>query len=153
MPKVNSIKGKRYGSKERHAPLGQVIQEDENRGKYASMKHTTSTSSSAKPFIKASQTVGKQSQDKHKDEEDFSMLDEKTSRRILALSHEQLTEFALEEHEDRIRSTRQQTNSSQNTTKKKLNRGINDDDDDDDEEDDEDQSSFDEEEDDDDDHE
>jgi len=29
------------------------------------------------------------------------MLDEMTSRRILALSHEQLTEFALEEHEDR----------------------------------------------------
>jgi len=145
MPKVNSVKGKR--SKERHAPLGQVIQEDENRGKYASMKHTTSTSSSAKPFIKASQTAGKQSQDKHKDEDDFSMLDEKTSRRILALSHEQLTEFALEEHEDRIRSTRQQKNSSQNTIKKKWNRGS---DDDDEDEVDEDQSSFDDDDDDDD---
>jgi len=129
MPKVNTFKGKRHRSKDRHAPLGQVMQEDENRGKFASVKHTVSS--------RGTNVVPKSNRGKSPDdEEDVSMLDEKTSRRILALSHEQLTEFALEEQEDHVRSK-----SKPSQERKKKQEVESDEDEEDDEEDDEDEYS------------
>ena len=70
------------GNSSRHAPLGQQIADDENRSKYAAVR--------SRP--RASSIAG--------DENEETLLDEKTSQKILALSKEQMLEVELEEQRD-----------------------------------------------------
>jgi essential nuclear protein 1 len=79
MPKVKKIRSAALAAKEsRHAPLGQMIQEDENRGKYAA----------------AIRSRGKKLKD---DKEEDELMDEKTTKKILELSREQQLELEREE--------------------------------------------------------
>ncbi|KAL7529047.1 hypothetical protein ACHAWF_002820 [Thalassiosira exigua] len=73
------------GASTRHAPLGQVMQDDENRGKYATRKGGT--------------VGGKKAKDDDGGEQ-RELLDERTSRRILELGRDQLREVQEEEEEE-----------------------------------------------------
>ena len=87
MPKVKKIRAAALESKTvRHEPLGQAIQDDQNRNKYASnrTKH------------------GRVRENEGEEEE--TLLDEKASERILKLSHEQRQEMDVEEEVKRFRS-------------------------------------------------
>lgn len=78
MPKEPKRKpSAKTGHSTRHAPLGQVIQDDANRGKYATMKKLST----------------------HDDEEEETdeLLDAKTSKKILELSRVQQREMREEE--------------------------------------------------------
>jgi hypothetical protein len=93
MPKVKKIRSAALAAKEsRHAPLGQMIQEDENRGKYASAIRNRG---------------GKKSKDE-KDEDE--LMDEKTTKKILELSREQQLEL---EREDMQRDHQRKRNNNQ----------------------------------------
>jgi essential nuclear protein 1 len=83
MPKVKKIRAAALDAQQtRHAPLGQVIQDDENRGKYA--------------------VVGRnRSKWRNDDEVTDELLDEKTSKRILEISREQQQEIEIEEERER----------------------------------------------------
>jgi essential nuclear protein 1 len=87
MPKEPKRKmSAKIGQSTRHAPLGQVIQDDVNRDRYASMKK-----------------LPRSGRDDDDDvEESDTLLDVKTSKRILELSKEQIKEVEEEE----VRSTR-----------------------------------------------
>ena len=76
MPKK---KGTSIGESTRHAPLGQVIMDDESRKTYAAMRATARGSRLSKDG-----------------EMEADMMDEKTSRRILALSQMQREEIEAE---------------------------------------------------------
>jgi len=88
------------GHSSRHAPLGQVIQEDENRGKYAVSR-------------KSHMNRTKRDVD---DDEGTEFLDEKTSQKILAMSRDQQREIQDEEAELQRRRHR---NSQQRVESKK----------------------------------
>jgi hypothetical protein len=78
MPKVKKLRAPALESQQvRHAPLGQVIDGDANRGKYAVPSRRR----------KSSKAVATQDE----------YLDEKTSQRILEMSREQDLEEELEE--------------------------------------------------------
>ncbi|CAB9501846.1 K14797 essential nuclear protein 1 [Seminavis robusta] len=80
MPKIKKIRAAALTSQSvRHEPLGQTIQDDQNRNKYAS---------SRKRRNKLDQLL---------DGDEKELLDEKTSERILALSKEQRQELDAEE--------------------------------------------------------
>lgn len=72
------------GNSQRHAPLGQVIADDENRSKYATVR---------------SRPRGADSSKKADYDEGEGLLDEKTSRRIFELGREQLLEMEMEEQQ------------------------------------------------------
>jgi essential nuclear protein 1 len=72
--------------RERHAPLGQVIQDDINRNKFATRKVSGSAFSRGRT---------NNNDDDDDDDEEGMMLDEKTSRRILDIAHEQRQEMEL----------------------------------------------------------
>ena len=81
-------------ARERHAPLGQVIQDDVDRGKFATRKVSG-----------AAFSRGRGNDNDHDDDDDDDergmMLDGKTSRRILDMAHEQRREMELlEEHDE-----------------------------------------------------
>jgi essential nuclear protein 1 len=83
MPKVIKIRAAALDAQQtRHAPLGQVIQDDENRGRYA--------------VVGRNRAAGK-----NDDEVVQELLDEKTSKRILEISREQQLEFEIEEERAR----------------------------------------------------
>jgi essential nuclear protein 1 len=83
MPKVKKIRAAALDAQQtRHAPLGQVIQDDENRGKYAVVGRNRATG-------------------RNDDEEAEELLDEKTSKRILEISREQQLEVEIEEERER----------------------------------------------------
>ncbi|KAL7454823.1 hypothetical protein ACHAWC_009578 [Mediolabrus comicus] len=85
MPKEQ--KKVKIGASSRHAPLGQVIQDDDNRGKYATSKR-----------VIGSATGSKQKHNNNtNDEYDEELLDERTSRKILELGREQQMEIMQEE--------------------------------------------------------
>jgi len=91
MPKVKKIRSAALAGKQsRHAPLGQVIQEDENRGKYAA----------------AVRNRGKQKEKVDKDDDD--VMDERTSKQILELSREQQLEIEREEVQQHQRTVNNQ---------------------------------------------
>ncbi|KAL7447176.1 hypothetical protein ACHAXM_010544 [Skeletonema potamos] len=79
MPKEQ--KKVKIGHSSRHAPLGQVIQDDDNRGKYATSKRVISSAASKK----------------HDDEHEEELLDERTSKKILELGRLQQQEMMQEE--------------------------------------------------------
>ncbi|KAL7502437.1 hypothetical protein ACHAXN_000608 [Cyclotella atomus] len=87
MPKEPKRKmSAKTGQSTRHAPLGQVIQDDANRDRYASMKK-----------------LPRSGRDDDDDVEESDMLlDVKTSKRILELSKEQMKEV----EEEQVRSAR-----------------------------------------------
>ena len=89
MPKEKKQKQLAIGQSTRHAPLGQVLQDDMNRGKYAPVR--------SKPRGGSKKTYS------DNDESESHLLDEKTSRRILALSREQQLEMEAEERRERTR--------------------------------------------------
>lgn len=72
----------RTGPATRHAPLGQVIQDDANRGRFATRKSN----------LAGGPAPGE-------DEDQHEMLDEKTSRRILDMGRDQQREMMEEEEE------------------------------------------------------
>ena len=74
----------------RHAPLGQVYAEDENKSKYATIR------SVPRGGKKKRITDDQDEYDKE------TLLDEKTSRKILELSKEQMLEVELEEQQKRF---------------------------------------------------
>lgn len=106
MPKEK--RKKNIGNSTRHAPLGQVIADDENRSKYATVRSRPEGADSAYDEALTGEEV----------------LDEKTSRRILELGKDQLLEIEMEEQNDVQR--RRNKNSSRS--------GANDDSSDDDDE-------------------
>ena len=83
MPKERR-RGPTTGGANRHAPLGQVIADDENRSKYATVRsrHRGGESSSKRSQL----------EDTNED-----LLDEKSTQRILKLGKEQMLEIELEE--------------------------------------------------------
>lgn len=83
MPKEQ--KKVKIGASSRHAPLGQVIQDDDNRGKYATSKRVIGSATGSKQ--------------KHNNNDDYEeeLLDERTSRKILELGREQQMEIMQEE--------------------------------------------------------
>ncbi|KAL3803846.1 hypothetical protein HJC23_004008 [Cyclotella cryptica] len=90
MPKEPKRKmSTKTGHPTRHAPLGQVIQDDTNRGKFATMKKLRSSAN-------------------HDDDDEVAhrggdeLLDVKTSKKILELSRDQQREMQMEE-EERVR--------------------------------------------------
>ena len=96
MPKVKKIRSAALQSqKARHEPLGQVIEGDEIRGKYA-----------------APIRVGRKNRDAaNKKDEDGEYLDPKTSQKILKLSEEQEMELLSEEQQQMFKSKKQQMRS------------------------------------------
>lgn len=79
MPKAKKIRANALVSQQvRHEPLGQVIEGDEMRGKYA-----------------APSRGRRKNRKSGKDEEEF--LDEKTSKRILDMTRDQQNEIEMEE--------------------------------------------------------
>ena len=93
------------GKSTRHAPLGQVIQDDANRGKYATRKV---------PGISS-----KKRSDDDVDEDEIGLLDEKTSKKILDMGREQQREMELEEEEVQRRKQTKNIQSGNNNNKKK----------------------------------
>lgn len=82
MPKVKKIRAAALvGQEERHQPLGQTIQDDANRNKYA-----------------ASKSSGKGRPDEDNEE---NLLDERASKRIMELSRSQQLEVEAEEDRSR----------------------------------------------------
>lgn len=95
MPKVKRIRAAALDAQQtRHAPLGQVIQADESRGKFAA--------------------TGKMSTRPRRDSEDDQeeLLDEKTSSRILEMSREQQLEIEKEEQRQRRAGEQKQAKES-----------------------------------------
>ena len=92
------------GKSTRHAPLGQVIQDDANRGKYATRKV---------PGISSSNSKGNNA-DIDREDNEIGLLDEKTSKKILDMGREQQREIELEEEQVQRRKQRQGTSSSSN---------------------------------------
>ena len=78
------------GNSKRHAPLGQVIADDENRSKYATVRSRSRASK------------GDEEYDHYEDEQDGTLLDEKSSRKIFELGREQLIEIEMEEQKNEI---------------------------------------------------
>ena len=100
------------GKSTRHAPLGQVIQDDANRGKYATRKV---------PGISNSDSKGNNA-DVDREDNEIGLLDEKTSKKILDMGREQQREVELEEEQVQRRKQRQGSSSSSsnnNSSKKK----------------------------------
>lgn len=92
MPKVKRIRSAALaGQSTRHAPLGQVIQDDTDRKKYAAIR---------------SRRLGNE-----QDDDGDDVLTEKESRRIIELGREQQLEMQAEE--SRSRSRRQEQNSNE----------------------------------------
>lgn len=89
MPKVKKSRNVAAleGQSTRHAPLGQVMQEEEDHGKFAAPSHRSSK--------KKTSLDG-----------DAELLDEKASKRILDLSRQQQLE--IEDEEDLIARRRRQ---------------------------------------------
>lgn len=80
MPKVKKIRSAALESQQaRHAPLGQVIDGDKMRGKYA-----------------APIRYGRKKRPTEEGQEEF--LDDKTTKKIIDLSNEQRREIEIEEH-------------------------------------------------------
>jgi len=90
MPKVKKIRSAALKSQHaRHEPLGQVIEGDKLRGKYA-----------------APIRVGRKKRSSN--EEDAEYLDPKTSKKILQLTEEQEREVQVEEHRELLKQARPQ---------------------------------------------
>jgi hypothetical protein len=90
MPKTKKIRSNALGSQEvRHEPLGQVIEGDSMRGKYAAPSR------------------GRQKMKKADGEEEF--LDQKSSQIILDMTKDQQNQVDMEEVFDRQRRQTQQT--------------------------------------------
>lgn len=87
MPKEQ--KKVKIGASSRHAPLGQVIQDDDNRGKYATSKRVIGSATGSKQKHNNNNNTN--------DEYDEELLDERTSRKILELGREQQMEIMQEE--------------------------------------------------------
>ena len=92
MPKAKKIRSNALTSQSvRHEPLGQVIEGDSMRGKYAPPSR------------------GRRKKKKGENEED-EFLDDKTSRKILDMTNEQKTEIEIEERFAMHRKRDQQSN-------------------------------------------
>lgn len=88
MPKVKKIRSNALTAQaERHKPLGQAIQEDANRNKFAARKD-------------------RRKNREQKDDLEGEFLDEKTSKRILELSREQKLQMEVEEDVQRRKSSK-----------------------------------------------
>lgn len=88
MPKVKRIRSAALESQQaRHEPLGQVIEGDKLRGKYA-----------------APIRFGRKKRGSKSEEEEY--FDEKTSRKILQLTQEQEREIQAEEYRDFLKQAR-----------------------------------------------
>jgi hypothetical protein len=96
----NNNNNNNVGRSSRHAPLGQVIQDDVNRGKYATRKKVGTMTT------KGSRRGGDEEYDDDDDEvgRGDALLDKRSSRRILDMGREQRLEMdALEEEEGGMR--------------------------------------------------
>jgi essential nuclear protein 1 len=114
MPKEPKRKmSAKIGQSTRHAPLGQVIQDDANRDKYASMK-------------KLARNI--------KDDEETTeeLLDVKSSKRILELSREQMREVEEERVARQQRQSGKRNDVSRDSSDEEDSMNDNDEDDDDD---------------------
>jgi hypothetical protein len=86
------------GSSTRHAPLGQVIADDENRSKYATVRsRERQLDPSSKRRVLA--------------DGEEELLDEKSSQRIFELGREQLLEIEIEEQKEAEKRNRMKQNS------------------------------------------
>mmetsp|Transcript_14559 Transcript_14559/g.20766 ORF Transcript_14559/g.20766 Transcript_14559/m.20766 type:complete len:494 (-) Transcript_14559:250-1731(-) len=89
------------GQSKRHAPLGQVIQQDEDRGKYAISRNRSSSDKKSQTY---SDAVDTNQEEGGEGEEQY--LDERTSRKILELGREQRMEMESEELEQQYQQRR-----------------------------------------------
>ena len=99
MPKVKKIRSAALAGKpSRHAPLGQIIQEDENRGKYAAtMKHRGGQKKNGQP-----------------DDDNDELMEERASKQILELSREQQLEIEREDVQRQQQKRRNQATKKPN---------------------------------------
>ena len=81
------------GNSTRHAPLGQVIADDENRSKYATVKSRQQHGGYNNNDGEIDHVNGNIGEE--------GLLDEKTSQRIFELGKEQLLEIEMEEQRER----------------------------------------------------
>ncbi|KAL7461985.1 hypothetical protein ACHAXS_002389 [Conticribra weissflogii] len=102
-PKKKTSSTTAIGKSTRHAPLGQVIQQDANRGKYATMKKLPRPSSR---------------RDDDDDDDGLNgaeqLLDEKMSKKILDLSRAQQREMEEEQEEEERRKRNKQVSLRKN---------------------------------------
>ena len=112
MPKEQ--KKVKIGASSRHAPLGQVIQDDDNRGKYATSKRVIGSATGSKQ---------KHNNNNTNDEYDEELLDERTSRKILELGREQQMEIMQEEEAAAARNILSSSNERYGEKKKKSGGG------------------------------
>jgi len=124
MPKVDTRKVKKKKSASVHNPLGQVMNEDENRSKYAR--------------IKSKKTRNKESIGADDEDDDEPLMDERTSRNILQLSREQQLEEDAEEMRRLNSKYQQNTKPSSSKDSIRHDRSLHSDDDDDNDDDDDD---------------
>ena len=82
MPKEKK-KGATTGSSSRHAPLGQVIADDTNRSKYATVR-----------------SRHREESDKSSKYQEGDLLDEKSTKKIFELSKDQMHEIEMEEQRE-----------------------------------------------------
>lgn len=85
---ANNSHHNNIGHSVRHAPLGQVIQDDVNRGKFATRK---------KMVANLYGNANNKKKKKKNDDDDDEFIDEKTSRKILDLSRDQRHEMEEED--------------------------------------------------------
>ncbi|KAL3763524.1 hypothetical protein ACHAWU_009208 [Discostella pseudostelligera] len=111
--KMSSGSGTTIGHSVRHAPLGQVIQDDANRGKYATRK--ISLQGSGVGGGGKSKKNNARGADDEDDEEEY--LDVKTSRKILDLSRDQRQEMMMEEEAAALQHLKQQQPNSKHRQK------------------------------------
>jgi len=99
MPKDTKTRGRAVtGTTNRHAPLGQQYANDENRSKYATVR-SRSRSRSRGPPSKSTKRDGTKV-------DATTLLDEKSSRKILELSKEQMLEVEMEEQKELVERRR-----------------------------------------------
>ena len=101
MPKIKKIRAAALTAQEsvRHAPLGQTIQDDENRNKYAQYKYRRGNSRDIN---------NNDDDDDGIDGSEFPLMDAKSSQRIMKLSKEQRLEMEAEEELQRQKDRRKQ---------------------------------------------
>ena len=95
------------GQNTRHAPLGQVIQEDENRGRYATIR--------SRPRGGPKSLLD--------DENENEFLDEKMSRKIFDMSKEQQLELEAEDQREarrKIRNTNKESSDEEDNEEESI---------------------------------
>ena len=109
MPKVNNARGRSTtAAANRHAPLGQQYANDENRSKYATVRSRSRSRGRTDTGAESRRRGDGGGDVDGVKEGDTTLLDERTSRKILELSKEQMLEVEMEEQKDGVERRRRE---------------------------------------------